>query len=440
MEFFLQLLVVFGLVLLNGYFVASEFALVGVRKTRIAELAKKGNKTAKLVQKALTDLDSVISATQLGITLASIGLGWIGEPAIAHFLEGIFQSILPADWLFLTSHTLAVILSFGFITFLHIVLGEVAPKTIALQKAEKTSLAVILPLTIFATVFKPFIVFLNTASSLLLKIFGFSAPSAHTLVHSEEEIKMLLSQSVEEGVIESTEAEMVYKVFQLGDIPIRHIMVPRTEAIAFEASATLKEVLIIIKKNIHSRFPVYEGSIDKIVGFIHIKDIYRSALGNRTNRKLSNSSIVREIMTLPEGKLADEALIEMRKKRVHMAVVSDEFGGTAGIVTMEDIIESLVGEIQDEFEKPLDDIHKQKDGSFIVRGLTSLEQFQKKFNLQIRGQGYMTIGGLVFGILGREPKVGDYIQIGNYRIEILKLKGKRIQTLLIKKITKKASP
>lgn len=437
MDVFFQILLVFILVLLNGYFVASEFALVGVRKTRIEELVKKGNKAAKLVKDALGDLDSYISATQLGITIASLGLGWVGEPVVAKILLPYIEYIVPHDFAFITAHTIAFFIAFSLITFLHIVLGELAPKTVALQSSEKTSLFIISPLVLFTKVFKPFIWILNKAGDLVLKGFGFSAPTSHQLVHSEEEIKMLLSQSVSEGIIESQEAEMVYKVFQLGDIPIKHIMVPRTEVIAFDAEESLKEILRMIKDNTHSRFPVYKKSLDKILGFVHIKDIYKLAMSARRDHKLINSKIVRDIMRLPEGKLADEALVDMRKKRVHMAVVTDEYGGTAGIVTMEDIIESIVGEIQDEFEKPLDTIHKTKEGSYLIKGLTPIEKLREKFNIQLKGQGYSTIGGLVFGILGSEPKVGNSVQIGNMLLEVEKLKGRRIDLLKLTKLPKK---
>lgn len=436
MEIIFQFGLVVFLVLLNGYFVASEFALVAVRKTRIDELVKKGNTTAKLVQKALVDLESFISVTQLGITLSSLALGWVGEPAIAHFLEPYF-TFLPKEAATISAHSLSVIMAFTIITFLHIVLGELAPKTIALQRSETTSMIIIVPLTLFTKVFRPFIWILNGAGSLVLKAFGFTAPSGHQLVHSEEEIRILLSQSASEGTITSKEAEMVFNVFRLGDIPVKQIMVPRTDIVAFNVSTSLKEIVNHVQRHPHSRFPVYESSIDTIIGFVHIKDIYKEVLKSKEGKRLSETKLIREIIGVPETKRIDKVLLDMRKKRVHIAVVSDEYGGTAGMITLEDILESLVGEIQDEFEEPLRGMQKQPDGSYLVDGLTAIDQIQNKFNLPMKGQGYTTIGGLVFGLLGRKPENGDTVQIGNVVFEVEKTEGKRINTLRLRKEQKK---
>lgn len=432
MEIIPQLLLVLFLVFLNGFFVASEFALVAVRRTRIDELARKGNRAAKLVQSSLADLETYISATQLGITLASLALGWIGEPVIAHFIEPYF-GFLPREAAFVSAHTLAVAIAFAIITFFHIVSGELVPKSIALQRAERTSLYIVAPLAFFAKLFKPFIYVLNGAGILVLKAIGFTGPAGHQLVHSEEELKMLLSQSGQEGAINQEEVEMVYNVFKLGDIPVKQIMVPRTDVIAFNVATTVKELVKRIERNIHSRFPVYEHSIDTIIGFVHVKDIYKEALKGEVDKKLSQTNLIREIISVPETKRADEVLLDMRKKRIHLAVVSDEYGGTAGIVTLEDVIESLVGEIQDEFEQPLHDICKQKDGSYLVDGLTTIDRVQEKFSLPMRGQGYTTIGGLVFGLLGREPEAGDEVQIGAIIFKIEAMDKKRIKALRLRK-------
>ncbi len=443
MDFFFQIILVIILVLLNGFFVASEFALVGIRKTRIDELVNQGNQAAKLVQKALQNLDSYISATQLGITLASLGLGWIGEPAIAHFLEPFLLNFLSPEGALITAHSLAVILAFSFITFLHIILGELAPKTIALQRAESTSLLLIVPLTAFTTIFKPFIWILNGSGNLVVKLIGLESPLGHQLVHSEEEIRMLLNQSQESGTIPRKEVEMVQNVFRLGDTTVKQIMIPRTDVIAFNVATPLKEVVKKIKKQPHSRFPVFEHSIDSIIGFVHVKDIYAEVLKLADNgkdfdgKKLSELDILRQIITVPEIKKNDDVLVEMRRKRVHIAIVNDEFGGTAGLVTLEDILESVVGEIEDEFEKPIKEIQRQSNGAYLIDGLTPIERVQNRFKLPLRGQGYTTIGGLVFGLLGHEPRVGDQVQIGNIIFGVESIDGKRIKTLTLKKESKK---
>lgn len=451
MEIIPQLLLVLILVLLNGFFVASEFALVSVRKTRIDELVNKGSKPARLVQKSIANLDTFISATQLGITVASLALGWIGEPAVAHFLEPLLASILPQNAAIISSHGLSITIAFAIITFLHIVLGELAPKTVALQRAEITSLLIIAPLSIFTTVFKPFIWILNSAGNLVLKMIGLTAPSAHQLVHSEEEIKMILAQSAEEGAIGKEEAEMVYSVLKLGDVPVKQIMIPRTEIIAFDIETTIRTVIKIAEQNLHSRFPVYSKSIDNIVGFVHVKDIYRSALQEMNvssiinlpkdlyrkvlkrdeDKRISQTKTVRQILQVPDSRRIDDVLLDMRRERVHIAVVNDEYGGTSGIVTLEDIVESLVGEIQDEFEKPVKDIEQLKNGKFLVDGLTSVERVSKKFGLGLKGQGYATIAGFVFGLIGRSPKPGNRIRLGNTIMQVNETDGRRIKNILL---------
>jgi CBS domain containing-hemolysin-like protein len=448
----LQIALIIFLILLNGFFVASEFALVAVRKTRIAELVKKGNISAKFVQKAINDLDTFISATQLGITVASLALGWVGEPIIANLLEPIFHNFLPTDAAIITSHGAAFTLAFLIITFLHIVLGELAPKSIALQKAEKTSLWIIAPLSLFTTVFKPFIWILNKAGFFVLKVIGFSFSTGNHLIHSEEEIKMILAQSAEGGAIEKKEAEMVYSVLKFGDLPVKQIMIPRTKIIAFNMETPLEKVIRAAEKNLHSRFPVFNGSIDNIVGFIHIKEIYKHVLSDSKLKlvsglyrtflkkekgiKISQTKLLRDILLVPESRRIDDVLVDMRKKRVHIAIVNDEYGGTAGIVTLEDIIESLVGEIQDEFEEPYKEIQKQKNGTYVVDGFASVESVKSRFKLPIKGEGYTTIGGLISSLFGHEPEIGEKIKIGEVTMEVSEMEKNRIKRIIIKKLYK----
>lgn len=350
MEFIFKISLVILLVLLNGFFVASEFALVSVRKTRIQELTNKKHLRAKILLKALDNLDHYISATQFGITLASLALGWIGEPAIAHFLEP-HLSFFPPTLGFLTSHTLAIIIAFSIITFLHIIIGELAPKSIAIQKAEKTAFIVITPLIIFTKIFNPFIWLLNKSGQLLLKLLGFNLSGEKHIIHSEEEVKMILRQSGEGGDITKDEVEMVYNVFQFGDIAAKKVMVPREAILAFEIDSSLKEMAEKIEDYPHSRFPVYEKSLDKIIGFVHVKDVYRELLKNGEGSKLENIKIIRKIINVVGTEKLDDVLEEMQHKRVHVAVVRNKEGSTVGIITLEDIIESLVGEIEDEFDK-----------------------------------------------------------------------------------------
>ncbi len=436
MEVILQFGLVMLLVLLNGYFVASEFALVAVRKTRIAELASKGNVAAKLLHKSLDDLDSYISATQLGITLASLALGWVGEPAVAHFIKP-FITFLPETGALITSNVFAVIIAFSFITFMHIVLGELAPKSIALERSEATALVIITPLVIFSRIFKPFIWFLNNSGHLILRLIGLKRSGDGAVVHSEEEVRMILRQSSEEGAIPAREVEMVYNVFQLGDIPVKIVMVPRPEILAFNVTSLLRDIIKKIESHPHSRFPVYESTLDNVIGFIHVKDVYRELLSKGETVRLSRLDIVRKVLIVPEIKKIDAVLSEMRRKRIHLAVVTDEYGGTVGVVTLEDIIESVIGEIDDEFDSPIQNIERLKDKSYKIEGHTPIEEVSKKFKLALKGHGYTTIGGLVFGLLGHEPEKGDSVEISNLTLEVEEVEGKRIKSLRLKRKSRK---
>jgi CBS domain containing-hemolysin-like protein len=455
MQTLIELGLIFFLILLNGFFVASEFALVAVRKTRIDELVKKGNLSARYVQKAINNLDTFISATQLGITLASLALGWIGEPTVARMIEPFFHGFLPEKEAFLTSHGVAFALAFIIITFLHIVLGELAPKSIALYKSEFISMWIIGPLSVFTTIFKPFIWALNNTGLFVLRIVGFPGAAHRQSIYSEDEIKMILAQSAEGGAIEAAEAEMVYSVLKFGDVPVKQIMIPRTKIIAFDTRTSLHKVIQTAERNLHSRFPIFKDSIDNVIGFIHIKEIYKHALSDSKvkiakgfYRKLlkkkekeisvSQAKLTREILKIPEARRVDDVLLDMRKKRVHIAIVHDEYGGTAGIVTLEDILESLVGEIQDEFEDPYKEIQKQDDGTYLVDGLASVESVKSKFKLPIKGEGFTTIGGLVIGMLGREPKVNEELFIADIHLRNAEMDKSRIKRLHVKKV--KAKP
>lgn len=430
MEIAFRLLVVLLLVFLNGYFVASEFALVGARKTRIAELARK-KKSAKEVLGALNSLDKYISSTQVGITIASIALGWVGEPALAHLFESLLALFLPEQLILISAHALAVAIAFSIITFLHIVFGELIPKSIALQKAESTSLLIIRPLIIFTNILGPFISLLNGVGNSILRLWGMHA-AGEEQAHSEDEIKMILSQSAQSGTIEKEELEMMYNVFQFGDVPIRLIMSPRTEIIAFEQSSKVNEVLNVVTESGQSRFPIFNGTIDNVGGFVHAKDLLQAVVHGKRLTTIQKSLKIRDIFRVPEERRADEVLFDMKRKRTHIAVVSDEYGGTAGIVTLEDIIELITGDIHDEFEKPERDFRRRRDGSYLVDGLVPIDRFKHRFDMTIVPNEYSTIGGYMFGLLGKEPQVGDKVEMQDITLTVEKLDNRRIATILVK--------
>lgn len=434
MEIFSQLSLIILLIIINSFFVASEYSLVTLRKSRIEEMARKGNIAAKLVLNALQNLDKYISVTQLGVTMTSLVLGWLGEPVLANQLIKLL-SFLPRGISAFSANMVAIIIAFSLITLMDVVLGELVPKAIALERTEGVALITITPLTFFATVFQPIVKILHEIANKILRILNFNGPYEKQLIQTAEDIDAILDQSGKSGVLPMEEVEMLQNVLKLGDIPIKQFIIPKTDIVAFNTTIKLSDLEKKIEHFTHSRFPVYEDTIENIVGFIHIKDVYKILLNTDTSVRLSESGLIRKTIDIPEMKKANDVLLDMRKNHVHLSVVRDEFGQTLGIVTLEDIIESLVGEIQDEFDRPIKDIKRRIDGSYIIEGQAPLVRIQKRFNFPEKYLNYATVGGMVFGLLGREPKVGDKIRIANYLIEVESLDKKRIKKVILTKET-----
>ena len=343
---FLQIFLVIFLILLNGFFVASEIALVSLRKTRIDELVAKNKPAAHLVQHALSDLERYISATQLGITIVSIGIGWFGEPTVATIFEPLL-SFLPHNVAFISAHIIAIVIAFVVITYFEVVLGEVVPKTITLHHAESIALWTIRPLMIFSNIFNPFIWLLHVSGRKILTLLGQSKKITAFPV-TEEELTLMLAQSAGTGSIEKEEASMVQKLFRMDDLPIKNLMIPRNKIIAFPLTATVQEASASLTKHTYSRLPIYNRSLDTVVGFLHIRDIY--SLENQGKDHAHFSEIrLRKIIQVKDTTKIDDVLEEMKKRRTHLAVVIKN-NKTVGIVTLEDIVESVMGDIEDEFE------------------------------------------------------------------------------------------
>jgi magnesium and cobalt exporter, CNNM family len=425
----LRLLGVAALVLANGYFVAAEFALVSVRRTRVEELIQQGDTSARAVKKALEDPDRFIAATQLGITIASLGLGWLGEPALAHLIEPLV-AWLPEAWTGIASHSISAVIAFAVITFLHVVIGELMPKSIALQRPETTALLVARPTLFTELLFKPAIWLLNGTGNLLLRLIGMRAASGHEMVHSVEELKMLVEASQVSGVLEVSERKMLHAVFDFGGLTAREVMVPRTEMIAVEADAPLHVLIHLAIAQPHSQFPIYEGDIDHVVGLAHVKDLVRVQHDER--RTASVRGLMREIMFVPDTIRLDGLLQQFRAKRQHAAVVLDEFGGTAGFVTLEDLIEKIVGEVRDPFDKSLPEIQNLPDGSVLVDGLALIEDVNDMFGLSLHDDNYDTIAGFVLGQLGRIAKVGDAVEADGVKLKVEAMDGLRIARLSLR--------
>jgi CBS domain containing-hemolysin-like protein len=424
----LGVLAVFALVFANGFFVAAEFSLVTVRKTRIDQLIAEGNRMARTVRRALKDPDSYIAATQLGITMASIGLGWVGEPALAGLFEPVF-GFLPPPFTAGAAHTAAGVLSFALITALHIVLGELAPKTVALQNPETTALWVAKPTEWFMKVCWPFIVLLNGMGRAVVTGLGFKPPSGHSLVHSEEELKMLVTASQEAGVLEEQEERMLHRVFGFGDLTAGQVMIPRTEMIGLPLNAPLAEVIELVQSIPHPRFPVFRRGPDDVAGFVYPRELVVAAA--RRADDFSLEPLVREGLTVPETMTADDLLAEMQRHRTHDAIVIDEYGGTAGLVTFETLMERIVGDTS-----WADDGHAPRltilaDGSALVDGLTLVSDVNERFGVHIDEETYNTIGGYVLGRLGRRARVGDQFEVEGRVMRVAALDGLRVARVFL---------
>jgi CBS domain containing-hemolysin-like protein len=413
---------VLALVFANGFFVAAEFAIVTVRKTRIDQLIAEGHKGARAVRRAVSDPESYIAATQLGITMASIGLGWIGEPAIAEFVHPAV-TFLPTGIAEATAHSVAVAIAFAIVTALHITLGELAPKTIALERAEATALLVVRPTELFMRSFWPFIRLLNGMGNAIVSILGLKGSGGHAMVHSEEELKMLVTASQEAGVLEEQEEQMLHRVFDFADLTAGQVMVPRTELVAVDAGTSGDELLQTLGKAGYSNIPVYRETLDNVVGMLHAVDVVK-ALGSG-QREFSAGALARESLNVPETMAADDLLARLRQKGVREAVVIDEYGGTAGLVTFEWLMERIVGAAG----APRTLVHG--DGSADVDGLTLVTDVNEQFALHIDEDTYTTLGGYVLGRIGRRARVGDTVEIESRRMRVLALDGLRVAKVWI---------
>lgn len=419
----LRLVAVAILVLANGFFVAAEFALVSVRRTRVTELVSQGNSAASWVQKAVNDPDRFIAATQLGITLASLGLGWIGEPALSHLIEPVV-SLFPAAVQSGVSHGLSAALAFGVITFLHVVIGELAPKSIALQSPEQVSLVVARPIIWTEWIFKPAIWLLNGAGNGLLRLAGVRPAAGHELVHSVAELKMLVTASAEIGVVKVDEEEMLHAVFDFGDMLVRQVMVPRTEMVAVPAETTLESLKDIAVQNPYSKIPVYQDSLDHVIGVVHLKDVLRAMYGKRAGVKTARD-LMRETIFVPETARIGTLLKRFRTRQQHLAIVLDEYGGTAGVATLEDLLEEIVGEVSDPFDAE-PEIQAMSDGSSLIDGLSLIDEVNDHFGLNLANPDYDTIAGFVLGKLGRLAQVGDSIEVEGVTLRVEAMDGRRV--------------
>jgi len=427
------LVAVFGLVALNGFFVAAEFSFVAARRSKIDEMAAQGLRGARTVQTALEHLDRYIAATQLGITIASLALGWIGEPALAHLIDTLLRGVgfepAPA-----TLHAAAIPIAFFLITFLHIVLGELAPKTIALTTPETTARAVAAPLLFFSRFMGPFIWIFNGAANSLLRLFGIN-PAATPEGTTPDEIRLLVIQAHARGTLDESDRAMLAGVLDFHEKKARDVMRPRTELVALDIESTEQEVWEVIRRERYSRYPVYREFLDDVVGIFLAKDLWLHT--GQTPFNLAD--LVRDPLYVPDSRPAERVLDDLRKTRAHMAIVLDEYGGTAGIVTMEDLVEEVIGDIADEYDAAARE-SVVTDGVLELAGSLSLIDVRSDYRLQIPEGEWTTLGGFAFAKLGRLPRMGDRVPISGGELEVVAMDGRRIAALRIHRAGMRPQP
>ncbi len=411
-----DILITIFLVLLNGFFVAAEFAIVKVRLSQL-QVRSPQSLTARISESVVTHIDAYLAATQLGITLASLGLGWVGQPIVAELilnLMGLFNLTISEA----TANSIAFPVAFALITILHIVFGELMPKSLAIRHPFNTTLAVAAPLKLFHIVFQPFIWLLNRLANFLLNLIGIP-PVPHAGIHSEEELKLIIAESAEGGAIEASERELIQNVFDFDDRYVWQILRPRTQIAALDVDTSLEEAIEYTLSEGYSRFPVYEDSIDKIVGFIHAKDLL---LLQKQKNGQSIKDIMRPVLYVSSSKKVLQLLRNFQKEHVQLAVVVNEFGGTVGLITLEDIIEELVGEIQDEYDTETPIVEKLTETTFRIQAQNPLDDINEALPVPFpESDDYHTLSGLLLQVNEDIPEEGETIQVNQYHVKILKM-------------------
>lgn len=427
LESLFNIALVFFFVFLNGFFVAAEFAIVKVRATQIQPLLRKGNRQARIANELITHLDAYLSATQLGITISSLALGWIGEPYVASMLRPLFERSGITDPRIIDAVSFGV--AFAIITFLHIVLGELAPKSLAIQKARTTTLWIAFPLKTFYILFKPIINLLNSLANAILRMVGIQAVTEAELKHSEEELRLLLSQEKDVSV---TSKQLVLNAMDFRKKLARHSMIPRKEIVALSLSSPIKKNLEILRGNKFSRYPIYKESIDNIVGIVHTKDVFKTEKDHRADFSLE--SVLRDVQFLPENVSLEKVLDTILQKKSHMIILADEYGGTAGLITLENVLEELVGTIQDEFDRETPEITKVSDTEFIVDASITTNDVERLINQELSTRDILSIGAFVIEQLGHIPVKGETVRVNGAEFTVEQVKDRVVETIRVKKV------
>lgn len=425
-----QLLFAFFLVFMNGFFVAAEFALVKIRPNRVETLVEEGRRSAKQVKEATQNLDGYLAVSQLGITLSSLGLGWIGEPAVAALIDPVLSSVLPAG----SVHIVSIAIGFGIVTFLHVVFGELAPKTLSIQDAERISLAVAPFMKLFYYLFLPGIIVFNGTANFFTTLIGFPPASESEETHTEGDIRMILTQSGEEGHVDIEEVDMIESVFDLGDTVAREVMIPRPDVESVPDGMPLAELRTVAAEGSYTRYLVLDDEDEEsAVGFVHVKDVLRATESVDDGQDSPTArDLAREVIVVPENRPIDDILAKFQNRNTQMAVIIDEWGALEGIVTIEDIIEEIVGEIQDEFdaEDQEPSISKLDSDAYSIDGRLPIEEANEVLESGFESEDFETVGGLVLSHLGRAPEVGDRVELDGYDLGVDEVDGARISQVV----------
>src|SRR5246127_1400235 len=440
----LRVFLILLLVAANAFFAAAEFALVSVRDTRIQQLIEAHRIGARTVPRLHRNLDEVVNGVQLGITLTSLTLGWVGEPTLARIMEQILGRVPHAP---IYSHTIAIALTFTLITYLHVILGELVPKTLALQQAERVALAVAAPMDVFLTVMKPFLFFMRKSGGFVLRLFGSREMRRGGTIHSPDELKLIVTASRQVGQIPEFQEAMIHNALELDSITVREVMVPRPDIFSVAADLSLDDALARVVEEQHSRVPVYDPQRGRehIIGVLYSKDLMRwmrlrLTMGNNqavSSRiaKMQVSQIMRNVLVVPETKALIDLLAEFKTRKRHLAVVVDEFGSTAGVITVEDVLEQLVGEIEDEFEVPAaEQPALREETGLVIEGAANIRDLESQYQLILpRDAGFETLAGFVLARLQKIPKVGDSFDFEGHRFIVEEMEGHRIAKVQIEK-------
>ncbi|MFI5252436.1 MAG: hemolysin family protein [Bacteroidota bacterium] len=432
-EVFGNIVFILILVFFNGFFVAAEFAIVKVRGSQLEELKNQGHKKAAVTKHIVEHLNVYLSSTQLGITLTSLGLGWVGEPLLAEMFRSPLMAIGIMNERIISIVCFAI--GFGILTFLHIILGELTPKAIAIKYPEGTSLFVSLPLQLFYRIFRPIIWVIDTSSDILLKKLGIPLSKTNERLHTSEELEIIVNEGAKSGALDKTEQELITSIFEFSNTTAREIMIPRPDMVALNINTPRENLVRVLTEQGYSRMPVYKDSLDNIIGIIYTKDLI-TLLEHRDVIILQD--VIRQAYFVPETVKISQLMRDLQQKKLHMAIVVDEFGGTQGLVTMEDILEEIVGEIHDEYDEILKEVEQSADGSSLVDAKIDIKNFNEKFNADIPDDDpeYETLNGFLIKLIGKIPEIKEEINYGNWQFTVMKKTLRRVGQVKVKKVVR----